>query len=357
MWQKFVGIIQSSYDDDERRRLVMFNLLTLLLAAVSLVMTVVNIRTDQWELMGVTLAFSVVSLLNYIFNKTGWVKRAVVEAFFTVEAMVLLVYFVLSGTPQGFSVLWTLLVPSISLYVFGHKNGVRFSLLTLGMVIFFFWVPLGQGLLYYAYSETFMLRFPFVYICLFVAVLYIDTIRLGVYRRLKETEKSARRMYRHDALTGIYSRHAFYEELQKLFAVPSDDAVSILLFDIDDFKRINDAYGHNAGDEVLRQVSQLIANSTCEHCLCCRWGGEEFLVLMQCEHNAAEICEDIRQRIEKMAISFEEHTLHITVSAGVAIANTVTRANLSGFINCADKAMYASKTEGKNKMTVKLYGE
>ncbi len=358
MGNQIFDAIRASYVDDERRRHLMFHLLNLLLAAISLIMSAVNLITGEYELMAVTLIFTVLCLSNCLFIKTGWIKRSVVTFLFTVEAMVLLVYFVLSGVPQGFSVLWTLLVPSVSLYVLGPKIGLRFSLLTLLMIVFFFWIPFGRELLLAPehYGSTFMTRFPFVYICMFIASLYIDAIRLGVYRKLKETEENARKLYRHDALTGIYSRHAFYEELQKKFATPATEKVSIVIFDIDDFKIVNDIYGHNAGDEVLKRVSSIILHSTCEHCISCRWGGEEFLVLMPCTHDPLVIAESIRAKVANTEVVYGEHRIRVTLSVGIAVANFLDKHRLSDFINRADKAMYTSKAEGKNRTTLEMYG-
>ncbi len=355
MLKRIANIIQSSYVNEEHRRLVMFNLLNILLAGVSLAMTVVNANTGELELMAVTALFSLLCIINYAFVKFKITRPSIQITAFTVEAMVLLVYFALSGNPDGFSVLWTLLVPSVSLYVFGQKKGVYFSVLIFIMISFFFWIPFGRGLLYYEYSETFMLRFPFVYICMFIAALYIDIIRLGVYRKLKETEKNARHLYRHDALTGIYTRYAFVEELDKIFDEPFEEKVSVAVFDIDNFKNVNDRYGHDAGDKVLKTIAEIIVKNTCEHCVSCRWGGEEFLVLMQCDHDPFENSENIRRIIENTGITVGDLDISITVSVGVTYADRLSIDQLGDFINFADSIMYSSKTEGKNRTTIKKY--
>ncbi len=355
MWKQITDRIRSSYTDEERRKRILFTLLNLLLAMVSGVMTAVNLFSAEYELMAVTGAFSLLCLLNCLAIRCQWMKESIVVGVFTVEAMFLLVYFVLGGVPEGFSVLWTLLVPAISLPVFGKKIGVRFNALTFLMVVFFFWIPLGRSLLYYNYNEVFMLRFPFVYICLFAASAYIDTIRIGVYNKLKETEEKARHLYRHDALTGIYSRHAFYEALEQLFATSSKDSVSALMLDIDDFKLFNDLHGHNAGDAILKSVAHTILDNICEHCIACRWGGEEFLVLMQCGHDPYELAEKIRTLVQNTLLTYDGKELRVTVSVGIAVADSPDKTRLSGFINCADRAMYASKAAGKNKTTLVYY--
>lgn len=352
MLEKITQSIQSSYTDDERRRIVVFELLNLLLTGVSLTMTVVNFHTMEYELMMVTGIFSVLCFLNFFLCITKKIKTSRLFTASTVEIVTLLVYFVMGGVPQGFSAMWTLLVPSIGMFIYGKKVGLRLNILVFLMVIFFFWTPLGRSWLFYEYHETFILRFPFVYICLFCASFYIENIRLGAYRQMQEMRENAVYLYRHDALTELYTRYAFSEELQDIFAEASNEKTSVVIFDVDDFKVINDRYGHNAGDTVLRVIAKTIRENICEHCIACRWGGEEFLVLMRCGHDPYTMAETIRKLSQDTVIVHEDLRLQVTLSVGVATAQSLSRDRLSDFINCADKAMYVSKAEGKNRTTI-----
>ncbi len=352
MLQKLIDIFHESFVDEELRQKTLFNLLNIVLAAISLVMTVVNLVTGETTLMYATLVFFLLCVANYVFRKISHFPKTVIHLFFSTEVLILLGFFIVTGIPQGFSVLWTLLVPCFALSIFGRRGGSILSALTFTMVIFFFWCPMGTALLQYAYSPTFMLRFPFVYLCMIFIAVYLEAIRHGTYSRLKESERSYRFLYRHDALTGLFSRHAFYEELDRIFQSPTDEHMAILIFDIDDFKRINDRHGHNAGDAVLQSVSVHIQKNICEHCIACRWGDEEFLVLMQCRHNPFDIADRIRAQIEAAPLSFEGASIPFTVSAGVSTAYTLEKTQVSDFINRADKAMYLSKTNGKNRTTL-----
>ncbi len=351
MLKKIKEVFQHSYTDDTVRKQLMFSLLNAVLCIVAFVMTVVNIITGELVLMVVTLAYSLLCLFNLVM---GYFRGAgnLIYITFTVETMIMIAFFIVSGIPNGFSVLWVLIIPSFVLAIFRSRVGSIFCILTLLMIIFFFWFPLGRSFLMYEYSETFMLRFPFVYIALFLIALYIETIRMGTWKKLRESEINYRRLYRHDALTGIYSRHAFYDELGQVLGENTNDHVSLVILDIDDFKRINDRYGHNAGDEVLRSVTRIILDNICQHCVACRWGGEEFLVLMQCGHDAYEMAERIRKTIEDTEIVYGEYRIKITVSVGVSTAKYVSEDQISDFINKADGAMYASKEKGKNLTTV-----
>ncbi len=351
MIQKIKNMFASSYTDEAARKNLLYSLLNMVLFLASGTMTVVNIFTDERVLMLATLIYSVICLFNlFLVRLSG--MRQIMYYVFAAEAFVLFIFFIVSGIPNGFSVLWTLLVPSFVLAIFRSRMGSVFCITMLGVIIFFFWLPWGRSLLMYEYSETFMLRFPFVYICLFVIALYVENIRMGTWKRLKESESNSRSLYRHDALTGIYSRYAFYEELEKRFEENTAEHVAIAIFDIDDFKKVNDAYGHNTGDSVLKQITGIILDNICEHCIACRWGGEEFLVLMQCEHDPYKMAEGIRKIISTTAMHCEKSNVSVTVSVGIARASKVSKEQISAFINHADNAMYESKLTGKNKTTV-----
>ncbi len=353
MLEKIKATLRAAYGDEEQRKSVLFKLLNIALGIVALTMSVINYFTQETVLMYVTLVYAAVSFLNYFLLRLFKVPQSVGIFLFLLDIMILFTHFIVSGTPQGFSVLWTLLVPACALSIFGMRDGIVFCAVVFADVAFLFWVPYGRSLLQWAYTDTFMLRFPLVYICVFLIALYIESVRVETLRRLRESEKSFRYLYRHDALTGLYSRHAFREELEEIFNRSSNEHLAALLMDIDDFKQINDKYGHNMGDQVLREVSRIIESCTCEHCISCRWGGEEFLALMQCRHNPRDVAERIRKTAEKTMVTYEGQTVSFTVSIGVATAYTMSKSQISQFVNLADKAMYVSKTTGKNKVTVR----
>ncbi len=353
MLQKLINIFHQSFEDEELRQKTLFDLLNIVLGAISLVMTLVNLATGETTLMFATLLFAILCVCNYICRKLSLLPKTFLHIIFSSEALVLFGFFIVTGIPQGFSVLWTLLVPCFALSIFGTKGGSILSGLTFGMIVFFFWCPWGKNILQYDYSPTFMLRFPFVYVCMIFIALYLEAIRRGTYKRMKENERSYRFLYRHDALTCLFSRHAFYEELERIFETPTDEHFAVLIFDIDDFKHINDRYGHNAGDAVLCSVSAIIQENICEHCIACRWGGEEFLVLMQCRHKPYDIAERIRRQVECSPLEYEGEKIAFTVSAGVTTAYNLEKSQVSEFISQADKAMYISKSEGKNRTTMR----
>jgi diguanylate cyclase (GGDEF)-like protein len=157
-----------------------------------------------------------------------------------------------------------------------------------------------------------------------------------------------------DGLTGIFNRRYFemriLEEIER--ARRNETGMAVIMADIDDFKRLNDEFGHLLGDEVLRQVSSLFHQQVRKIDVVCRYGGEEFAILLTHtgEEQAAAVAEKLRRLVEKWQFPGVPWT--ITLSAGVAAFPThgVTRDEM---IQAADSALYAAKQAGRNRVCVK----
>ncbi|MCL2398973.1 MAG: diguanylate cyclase [Defluviitaleaceae bacterium] len=159
-----------------------------------------------------------------------------------------------------------------------------------------------------------------------------------------------------DSLTGISNRLNFDNRLKVAWEQAKRDniALSIFIIDIDDFKMYNDTYGHLQGDEVLRKVASTIDKSLIRSVdFVARWGGEEFIVLLQDTSlsGALVVAERIRKNIEDILISCaDDKTTIVTVSIGVNTHIPTKKSNLHDFINRADQALYKSKAIGKNRV-------
>ena len=352
LYAGFLSKIKAVVVSDTSRRRVVFRGLEWALALISLVMTVVNWFTAEYLLLGFTLAFSAASLLNILLLHVSFVNDKLVYGLFAAESMGLLLFFFISGVPNGFSALWICLIPSFAMLIFGVRGGSAFSALALGMMLFLFWCPAGRALLQYAYTDEFMLRLPFLYCSVYCICLLLELVRSETQAQLEEAKWQYRHLYRHDALTGLYNRYGINEFMEAAFSERTENKVSVIMLDVDDFKAINDQYGHICGDEVLKAVASVPLGTVCTHCRCCRWGGEEFLLIMQCDHDAAAVAEDIRRRIAELRIDCNGKEVRTTVSVGVCIAPDLSSATIRDVIDLADKALYQSKLDGKNCVTV-----
>ncbi|MGB8644396.1 MAG: diguanylate cyclase [Anaerolineae bacterium] len=156
-----------------------------------------------------------------------------------------------------------------------------------------------------------------------------------------------------DPLTGLFNRRYLHEASRSILASAerTGGAVAVVLFDIDHFKQLNDTSGHGAGDTVLQAVGQLVRTLTREMDVACRYGGEEFLVVMPNAEvgTAAERAEALRAACQALHVEYEEHALGFTVSAGVA-AFPAHGENLEAVIRAADGALYAAKEGGRNRV-------
>ncbi|KHN91405.1 diguanylate cyclase [Pectobacterium actinidiae] len=182
----------------------------------------------------------------------------------------------------------------------------------------------------------------------FVSVLFLFLLWLtigGYQRRLEQMATT-------DKLTGLMNRQAFDYLFHRLGTKSAfqHKSLSLILIDIDHFKKINDKYGHNVGDLVLKEVSAILSTKTRSSDQSCRWGGEEFVILLDdCDINAAQQrAEALRHSIEIAQIPYSEGTIKVTASCGVAEYRAGE--TLSMLINRADIALYQAKQQGRNRV-------
>ncbi|MCK6535003.1 MAG: diguanylate cyclase [Polyangiaceae bacterium] len=171
-------------------------------------------------------------------------------------------------------------------------------------------------------------------------------------------EEAQRSLYEstvRDPLTRAFNRRYLEERLtsEHSYAARHGSDLTLAMLDIDHFKRINDTWGHAAGDLVLKKVSAAVSRSLRTEDVFARYGGEEFVVVLRGipPDKALQFAERVRALVEGMAIVFEGHSLPVTTSVGVATM-TATRAFASSaeLLSAADGALYAAKNAGRNRV-------
>lgn len=154
-----------------------------------------------------------------------------------------------------------------------------------------------------------------------------------------------------DELTQAYNRRYFIETANKLLAGAKryGDSFAILIFDIDDFKRVNDTYGHAAGDEVLRVLSKICMTSIRDSDIFARYGGEEFAIIVPrcCPTDIMKFAERIRIKLAEARVRYNQIEIQFTVSMGAGIFDSTTP-DLDAILTRIDRALYAAKEQGKN---------
>ena len=173
---------------------------------------------------------------------------------------------------------------------------------------------------------------------------------MSMFERMSlQTESSLQHLAEYDLLTNLSNRHRMTAIFDKL--VKNNIGFSVAILDIDDFKKVNDTYGHNAGDRTLKAFADVLKDVEKDDIYACRWGGEEFLIVLEGENTyetAKALLELVRVNVSNLRIPTDEGELKITVSSGIAIYHQGERP--SNTINRADSYLYIAKSSGKNQV-------
>lgn len=159
-----------------------------------------------------------------------------------------------------------------------------------------------------------------------------------------------------DALTGISNKKYFWDKFNESFrvALSAESTFSLIFFDLDNFKKLNDTYGHFAGDFVLKETASLIEGEMLRAGdVFARFGGEEFVIILKrCAIKDAEsVAERIRESVAEHVYSYDGHNLKVTISVGVGELHKKYKTP-EDFVKAVDEASYRSKKAGKNKVSL-----
>ncbi|GGI69388.1 diguanylate cyclase [Shewanella hanedai] len=170
----------------------------------------------------------------------------------------------------------------------------------------------------------------------------------GVNERLEHLSQT-------DGLTQLNNRRYWQQCMQKEFDRHAryGDETSLVMFDIDDFKKVNDNYGHTIGDKVIQHISHLLTQSLRETDCAGRYGGEEFSVVLAktSANDALLFAERLRKKIEETALVYENQSINVTVSIGICDIQAELE-NSGQWLNFADEALYSAKESGRNKCVI-----
>ena len=153
-----------------------------------------------------------------------------------------------------------------------------------------------------------------------------------------------------DQLTGLYNRRRGQEFIEEIKDSSFLGSVSIVMGDIDFFKKVNDSYGHDIGDKVLAGVAQALVENVSEECLVSRWGGEEFLIIFPSMNGdeAKVILDTIRSRIKKIVFDTGSKTFSITITYG--LAEYGFNGDAEAVVKEADDKLYIGKENGRDQI-------
>ena len=195
------------------------------------------------------------------------------------------------------------------------------------------------------------------------ALFYSICISLVIFFLIARFFRPMRRLlhYAHfDPLTELYNRRAFFERSAKIIAASRarHNPLCVAMIDVDDFKKVNDTYGHGAGDELLTAIAGRLRGALSERDLIARYGGEEFVLLLvdTDPEQGLVVCERLRRAVADTPIHTRAGMLRVTISIGLASMDS-TMVDVAQAINWADQALLKAKEAGKNRVVLAGYSE
>jgi len=189
---------------------------------------------------------------------------------------------------------------------------------------------------------------------------FVETLQSN-FNKIEELYHQVEDLSLRDTLTGLYNRRYLYNNINELLllAVRHQSALSFIMIDIDDFKPINDTYGHLAGDYILTELSIMLKSHFRKSDFIVRYGGEEFLIVLfeSDSIQSGQTLEVLRSTLDERVFEYQNHNLHVTISIGISscmFESPFAVVNLEKLISEADDALYESKHNGKNRITSRV---
>lgn len=307
------------------------------------------------------VAVNIVSLLIYAMNYV-W-SRKNLNVYFASAYVEILLHMILAiisvGWDCGFQMYVFAMIPIIYYedYVFKKRTIPSIHPRIISFVVAVLYV--GMYLVSHCFPALYQLERPEAYRLFYVAnaifvlvfiIVYVENFEHVVW----QSELGLMKAAENDELTMMSNRRSMQKKLDELMQEEKPNPeIAVAILDIDDFKLVNDTYGHNAGDLILKGVAMRIKEAESELICTCRWGGEEFLMLSVGEGSAQQLVQAIAKTLENIRQDqhdYKGNSIRVTISAGVArwkqsekIEHTISR---------ADQCLYQAKTNGKNQYIV-----
>jgi diguanylate cyclase (GGDEF)-like protein len=182
-------------------------------------------------------------------------------------------------------------------------------------------------------------------VSLVVSLLFTFSLLASVMREMLQTLKNERNQ---DPLTRLLNRRAFFEQAEQRLRLTPNDQWALIVCDIDHFKQVNDNYGHAAGDQALLMVGAVLVQQVRQNDLVARFGGEEFVILINCQDMLLAKSVAERMRLQIMATQFPAIPERLSASFGVTLI--MPNQSISDAIECADTMLYHAKRSGRNQV-------
>ena len=260
---------------------------------------------------------------------------------------------ILIGNTLGFNLYLICIIPlSFYLpYIYYNNFHIPFIYIFLEIIIYFITLFIGNNDTIIPENIQFLINF----INSFISILLLVGFFIVFLKHIKEREQELKISATIDELTGLLNRKLFNNYFDNY---KSYNNLTLAICDIDDFKKINDKYGHDFGDIVLKTVSGIFKNyqNNIKHFKVFRWGGEEFLILLK-NDTPFDILNNLKKDIQNCTIYNKNTNEYVKFTISIGFSNYKPNISKSMLLKIADKALYESKNTGKNKITYKVNKE
>ena len=344
------GSIESSANAEKVRRIYVVNLFSIVGMVITFAMATSSIFQGNWALVVVLYIASLVYLIGLLAQRyTKNTKIAARIILYSLE--VLLLYLVSSGGVAGTGPLWIYILAPVSYFIHGLKRGTYDNLIFIILISVILFYP-KESLLNIHYTDEFKIRLIISYITVAFLAGYYELTRMQAFKHTLKLSKEFEKLAKQDSLTGLSNRRDALEKIDYELnrSTRTGEPLGILLCDIDHFKKVNDTYGHEAGDKVLKELASFFARQSRSMDIISRWGGEEFLIVLpQTDiHQAKQYANKLQTKLVGLTVYFEKHLINCTISIGVSQFDKHTA--IKEVLRRTDDALYRAKNNGRNQI-------
>ena len=344
----------NSSDNESQQHAHVVSLFALVGMSITAIMGLVGLFNNNVFLAASLLFASFVYFLGYVAYKK-YNNIALSSAIILYSLYLLMFYLIYSGGVENTGPLWIFIVAPVSVFIHGLKRGLIDIALFVAIISTLMFMPIDI-IAHANYSYEFKLRLLFSFLTVtFLSALY-EYARDKSYQHTLELSKKYQQLAHFDPLTHLSNRRDALCILKREKArfIRSKEPVSIIVCDVDHFKKINDQYGHTAGDVVLIELAKIFTDNIREQDCVARWGGEEFLFILPqtLAKNAHIFATKIHRKLQDHRVTYQDKKITVTVSMGIEQLND--NQSIDEIINSADKYLYQAKNSGRNQIFPKF---
>jgi len=337
------------------RRLIMTSALLFITLIAFLAFVFINYSIGKYHIAAIDVFIILVTsfALYILFVKKNIELAAGIS---TSMLFTFLVFFSYVNKNHNFGLVWTLCYPLFVIPILGGNKGLIWIGLFYAILIPMTYLGIGEWDNGY-WNKTAFLRFFMASLTIVYTAYFFESSSVAAYNTVLESREKEQQYLSTlenlsitDQLTGLYNRRYFDDhfEMERQKVQRYNSLLCLIMIDIDHFKLINDKFGHQCGDLVLKKFSQLLKKNIRSTDILSRWGGEEFLILLPATslENALKMAEKMRKAIEQNTFA---EVGEITASFGVSEVTASSNSDREAIYQ-ADKALYHAKNKGRNKV-------